>query len=158
MQFSIHSTDEGWRDKLMPMPKWPLNQIADYGRRFRGEDKRKITLNFALAENAPLEPDMLLKYFNPDSFLIKITPINPTVTSNKSRLASYIDISKSTDDYKILADLRRAGYDVILSIGEPEENRIGSNCGQYVLKYHQEKSAVQSSAYSYEYTQITETK
>jgi 23S rRNA (adenine2503-C2)-methyltransferase len=31
--------------------------------------------------------------------------------------------------------MRSAGYDVILSIGEVEENRIGSNCGQYVTRH-----------------------
>ena len=28
-----------------------------------------------------------------------------------------------------------AGYQVIVSIGEVEENYIGSNCGQYVRKH-----------------------
>ncbi len=31
--------------------------------------------------------------------------------------------------------MRSAGYEVIVSIGEVEENEIGSNCGQYVLQY-----------------------
>ena len=37
--------------------------------------------------------------------------------------------------YNALANLfalRDAGYEVLLSIGELEENRIGSNCGQYI--------------------------
>ena len=38
-------------------------------------------------------------------------------------------------DYKVIEDLKAAGYQVILSIGEVEENRIGSNCGQYVMKH-----------------------
>jgi 23S rRNA (adenine2503-C2)-methyltransferase len=33
--------------------------------------------------------------------------------------------------------LEQAGYRVIVSIGEAEENLIGSNCGQFVLKHVQ---------------------
>jgi 23S rRNA (adenine2503-C2)-methyltransferase len=29
---------------------------------------------------------------------------------------------------------KREGYEVILSIGELDENRIGSNCGQFVQR------------------------
>jgi hypothetical protein len=32
------------------------------------------------------------------------------------------------------ADFERLGYHVIVSIGDLEENRIGSNCGQAVRK------------------------
>jgi 23S rRNA (adenine2503-C2)-methyltransferase len=31
--------------------------------------------------------------------------------------------------------LRQSGYEVILSIGEVEENAIGSNCGQYLRRH-----------------------
>ena len=156
LQFSIHSTDEVWRDKLMPMPKWPLEQIAVYGRRFRGSDRRKITLNFALVEKAPLDADILLKYFDPETFLLKITPVNPTLSSDRNNLVSYIDVNDCGREYEKIESLRQAGYDVIMSIGELEENLIGSNCGQYVLKYHQQNSTAKSAAYSYAYTKVTE--
>jgi 23S rRNA (adenine2503-C2)-methyltransferase len=32
-------------------------------------------------------------------------------------------------------DLEAVGYQVILSIGEVEENLIGSNCGQFVVRH-----------------------
>jgi 23S rRNA (adenine2503-C2)-methyltransferase len=35
----------------------------------------------------------------------------------------------------VVWELRSAGYEVIVSIGEVEENRVGSNCGQYVLRH-----------------------
>jgi len=149
MQFSIHSTDADWRDKLVPMKKWPLEWIADYGRRFRMNDSRKITLNFAMVEDVPVDPTVLLKYFEPDTFLLKITPVNPTITAVKNNLNSYIDTCNPEREYALIDDLRQAGYDVIVSIGELEENQIGSNCGQYVMKYQQEKDRDFARAYSY---------
>ena len=44
-------------------------------------------------------------------------------------------ILKDVGEYEVVDDLRGRGYEVIVSIGELEENRIGSNCGQYLKRY-----------------------
>jgi len=142
LQFSIHTTDETLRDKIMPVRKWDFSRIAEYGKSFHQNGDRKITLNFALAEGVPVDPEVLLKYFSPEKFIIKITPINPTHRAIDNKLASYIDAYDGHHQYKIIDSLESAGYDVILSIGEVEENRIGSNCGQYVVQHLQAAEAV----------------
>lgn len=134
-QFSVHTTDEDLRDEMIPVKKWSFAQMAEYGERFYREGDRKITLNFALAEGMPVDPDVLLSYFSPEKFLIKITPLNPTYRAAEHGLSSYIDPFSENDDYAIIEDLRKAGYQVIMSIGEVEENYIGSNCGQYVRRH-----------------------
>ena len=134
-QFSIHTTDGKLRDQLIPVQKWSFEQMAAYGDRFLNPGDRKITLNFALAEGMPIEPDILLRYFDPLSYLIKITPVNPTCQAVKNGLASYIDPRKPGMNNQIATELTHAGYEVIISIGEVRENQIGSNCGQYVLNY-----------------------
>jgi 23S rRNA (adenine2503-C2)-methyltransferase len=50
--------------------------------------------------------------------------------------------------------LEQAGYQVIVSIGELEENAIGSNCGQYVLRHLQAQKSLQD-AYSYDLQDFT---
>ncbi|WP_373419041.1 radical SAM protein [Thermosipho africanus] len=50
LQFSIHSTDEKQRDKIIPIKKWNFEKIALYGEKFVREGDRKVTLNFALQE------------------------------------------------------------------------------------------------------------
>ena len=45
--------------------------------------------------------------------------------------------------------LEQEGYCVIVSIGELEENLVGSNCGQYVLKHLNQKHKIDG-GYSYE--------
>jgi 23S rRNA (adenine2503-C2)-methyltransferase len=134
-QFSLHTTDEKLRDKLIPVKKWSFSQMADYGKEFRRTGDRKITLNFALADGNPLDPQVLMRYFDPGDYLIKITPVNPTYQVQKHGLQSYIDPEKPVKNNKIIKGLEDCGYEVIVSIGEVEENLIGSNCGQYVLNY-----------------------
>ena len=78
-QFSFHSSDEGKRREIIPARTWSFAEMAAYGRRFFRSGDRKITLNFALAQGFPLEAKKLAACFDPDLFLIKITPVNPTV-------------------------------------------------------------------------------
>lgn len=133
LQFSIHTTDDKLRDWFIPATKWNFKQIARYGEEFYQDEDRKIALNFALAENVPVDADVLLKYFNPEKFIIKITPVNPTITALTNKIESYI--KTENENYEIIESLKCAGYEVILSIGELEENKIGSNCGQYITHY-----------------------
>lgn len=148
-QFSIHTTDEKLRDQLVPVKKWSFAKMAEYGRVFRKEGDRKITLNFALAAGNPLDPETLLRYFDPDEYLIKITPVNPTYQVYKHGLASAIDPYRPEDDHGIVEKLAGHGYEVILSIGAVEENLIGSNCGQYVLNYLEGRVALEG-GYTYD--------
>ena len=150
LQFSIHSTDQKTRDWLVPIKKWSFDRIAKYGENFYDKGGRKITLNFALADNSPFDPDTLLKYFDPDVFLIKITPVNPTYRAVDNKLTSKM-VLQDPDD--IIKSISLKGYDVILSIGELEENKIGSNCGQYVLKHEKYKEKM-GSAYTYKFFRL----
>lgn len=130
LQFSLHSTDKSQRDQLIPVKKWDFDEMAEYGRRFFNPDGRKNTLNFALSTSTIIEPEVLLKHFNPDYFIIKLTPVNPTFKAAKNKIQTLIN-DKSME-YEIKDKLEACGFEVILSIGEWEENKIGSNCGQYV--------------------------
>lgn len=134
-QFSIHTTDKSLRDLIIPVQKWSFSEMGAYGERFYAPGDRKITLNFALAQDMPVEPAVLLRYFDPSKFLIKITPLNPTYRAQENNLSSYIDAQVEDNGYEIIEALKLAGYQVILSIGEVEENLIGSNCGQYIKRH-----------------------
>lgn len=134
LQFSIHTTDPDLRGALIPVKTWSFDRIGRYGQAFRGPGDRRITLNFALARDMPVDPDVLLRHFPPEDFLIKMTPINPTLRARESGLVSYIDPDRS-EGYSVVRELEDSGYEVLVSIGEVEENRIGSNCGQYLQRY-----------------------
>lgn len=148
-QFSVHTTDQSLRDVLIPVKKWDFQKMAAFGDKFYQPGDRKISLNFALAKNSPIQSDLLLDYFDPDRYLIKITPLNPTYQAESTGLKSYIDPVREKDNYPVFDELSEAGYQVILSIGEQEENRIGSNCGQYVQKHLMAQSEF-SAGYTYQ--------
>ncbi|MDY6911668.1 MAG: radical SAM protein, partial [Chloroflexota bacterium] len=117
LQFSIHTTDRELRDKVVPIKKWGFAEIAEYADRFRQKDDKKITLNFALAEGMPVDADILTSYFPPKAFIVKVTPINPTHKAIENKLTSYINAYNGHHEYEIIENLRKAGYEVILSIG-----------------------------------------
>ncbi len=152
LQFSIHTTDKALRDKLIPMRKWSLRKIAVYGAAFFETGDRKITLNAALVDGVPLDPEILLESFDPVRFLIKITPLNPTYQALKHKLSSYIAPLEEERRYEIVQGLRDVGFEVLVSIGELEENLIGSNCGQYVMRHLEEKKPI-SDSYTYDLRQ-----
>lgn len=133
LQFSLHTTDTEKRDWLLPPKKWDFPTIAKYGERFHVDGGRKITLNFALAEGMPLDAAVLFSHFDPDKFLVKLTPVNPTCEADRSGVRS--SIVQGIEPENVTTPLRDAGYEVLVSIGELEENHIGSNCGQFIKSY-----------------------
>lgn len=152
-QFSIHTTDVTLRDKLIPVRKWSFADMAAYGERFYRPGDRKITLNFALAEGMPVEPDVMLRYFDPERYLVKITPVNPTCHAVQNGLSTHIDPYRPETGQAVARSLTEVGYDVIVSIGEVQENEIGSNCGQYVLKHIESQKKLED-GYTYEVKQL----
>jgi 23S rRNA (adenine2503-C2)-methyltransferase len=136
LQFSIHTTDEQKRNELIPVHKWSFEKIAAYGKRFSlpQQGDRKITLNFAPIVGYPIDVDTIYHYFDPDTFLIKLTPVNPTFRSKESSLVSAVNPYDATSSDTLIKSFRKRGYDVILSIGVLEENQIGSNCGQIIQR------------------------
>ncbi len=138
-QFSIHSTDFEIRQSLIPVRTWRLRQMAEYGERFFEPGSRKITLNFALVQDVPVDPSVIRDHFDPEVFIIKITPLNPTLSVLKSGI---IPMNLSSDAAKrLFNELKECGFQVIVSVGELEENAIGSNCGQYVSSMNEECDA-----------------
>jgi 23S rRNA (adenine2503-C2)-methyltransferase len=132
MQFSLHTTCETARRRLIPTRTWSFAEIAAYGRRFFLPGDRKVTLNFAPARGLPLDPERLADVFAPDVFAVKLTPINPTFASACAGIVGLLDPGDPPGCEREAERFRRAGFETILSIGELDENRIGSNCGMRV--------------------------
>lgn len=136
LQFSIHTTDERKREELIPVRKWSFDEIAAYGERFflPRQGDRKVTLNFAPIVGYPIDVETIYRYFDPDVFLIKLTPVNPTCRSQETSLVSAVDPNDSSSSKGLIQLFKKKGYEVILSIGVLEENLIGSNCGQFIQR------------------------
>ncbi|MEM4729699.1 MAG: radical SAM protein [Thermoplasmata archaeon] len=133
LQFSVHSTDERVRDWLIPVRKWGLERIASYGEDFHGEKGRKVTLNFALTPALPVDAEAIASLFDPAHFVVKLTPVNPTESALGAGLVSPLAPEHTDGTHPLVRELRRAGFEVIVTVGELEENEIRSNCGQLAI-------------------------
>lgn len=133
LQFSIHTTNESKRNDLIPVKKWSFERIADYGARFHGKRDRKITLSFAPAIENEIEPEVLYSYFSPEHFLIKLTPLNLTNSTIKNNFTSVISPLGGGEIHDLSDMFSALGYEVIISVGDYEENKIGSTCGQNIV-------------------------
>jgi 23S rRNA (adenine2503-C2)-methyltransferase len=132
LQFSIHSTDDETRHRLIPVKGLILPEIAALGRQFRGPGDKKITLNFIVMKDVEINPARIAKLFDPQNFLIKLTPLNPTYRAQYHKIQPGFDPERPETVAELIGKFQSLGFETILSIGEMEENQIGSNCGQYI--------------------------
>lgn len=132
LQFSIHTTSEKKRDELIPVKKWSFKKIAEYSDKFYTAGGKKIALSFAVSNEYPIEPGKLLSYFDPGKFIVKLTPLNPTYNADTNQVTALTDNGSFN---KICEEFENCGYEIILSYGEYEENYLGSNCGQSLVKH-----------------------
>ncbi|MCK5221333.1 MAG: radical SAM protein, partial [Candidatus Aminicenantes bacterium] len=84
MQFSIHSTSISERDNLIPVKKWSIQRISRFGEEFYSAGDKKITLNFVFSGELEINSKVLSHNFDTEKFLIKITPVNPTISAVKN--------------------------------------------------------------------------
>jgi len=146
MQFSIHTSSEDRRRELIPCRTLSFSELNRWGEDFFCKDDRKISLNFAVVKGYPLDPQVIADTFSPENFMIKLTPVNPTLSSVSRGFKGVIDPEhpETADEY--VRGFRNAGFDTILSIGQSRENHIGSNCGMFVgrLSRNPEEKALQT--------------
>jgi 23S rRNA (adenine2503-C2)-methyltransferase len=132
LQFSVHSTSEQVRDALIPYPRWTLEEIGCFGAGWCRPGDRLVTLNFALSGRDLPDPAALARHCPPSSFLVKLTPVNPTASAVREGLwtgpaGSFAELAD-----RAAAALAMRGYRVLPSVGDPREDAIGSNCGMAV--------------------------
>lgn len=129
LQLSINSTNNEERETMFSGSSLDFDSVGALVKALVEEHKpvgRKITLNFALA-NYEIDPAKLLQYFDPEHFLCKITPMHIThaVHDNEVRFVQ---------DYRpVEAELKAAGYDVIVFVPSHEEDMGRITCGNAIL-------------------------
>lgn len=131
LQLSINSTDEIERSQMFNSNSLTLKQISKI---MEGiiPNGRKITLNFALA-NYKIEPKTLLEYFNPDDYLIKITPMHKTQTAIEHNVKTEGDYTTFEPYRETEKSLKEAGYDVLVFIASEYEDMGRITCGNAIL-------------------------
>ena len=133
LQLSINSTDE--QERFGMFNNNSCRMIDDIGHIMRvvpAPVGRKITLNFAVA-NYTVDPDELLRFFSPDRYIIKLTPMHNTTTATKNNIQTDGDYTEYYPYKELEEKLKAAGYDVIVFIASKEEDESRITCGNAIL-------------------------
>ena len=87
LQISLHALNEEKRNWLIPYPnKMTIEELGQ----IRTGSNLKTTLNLTLVDENDFDIDVLKKYFDPEYFFIKLSPINPNDISEKNELGKGI--------------------------------------------------------------------
>lgn len=131
LQLSINSTSDLERDYMFSGNAHTLYDIAQimegvvpFG--------RKITLNFAVA-GYEIDPCVLSRYFNPEYYIVKLTPMHRTQEAEKRGIKTEGDYTSYYPYEKHEQALREAGYDVLVFIASIEEDLGRITCGNAIL-------------------------
>jgi 23S rRNA (adenine2503-C2)-methyltransferase len=131
LQISVNSTDEIERSNMF---NGNCHALEDIARIMEGiiPSGRKITLNFALA-GYEINPTKLLKYFNPDDYIIKLTPMHKTEQAISNGIETAGDYTTFTPYREDEERLKAAGYDVLVFIASEYEDLGRITCGNAIL-------------------------
>lgn len=131
LQLSINSTDDAERRTMFRGNACTLEEIAEI---MRGivPSGRKITLNFALA-GWTIDPEVLLRYFHPEDYIIKLTPMHVTKGATRYGIATEGDSTTGAPYAATEEALKAAGYDVLVFVASVEEDESRITCGHAIL-------------------------
>jgi len=133
LQFSINSTDDDQRNEMFSGNSLPLNNIAEIGRLLPDPKGRKYALNFALADNYIVDAEKLAMLFNPNKFMVKITPLHKTQSCDDNGIITTDGYEAFTPYQKAETDLKNAGFDVIVFVPSYDEDLGLITCGNAIL-------------------------
>jgi 23S rRNA (adenine2503-C2)-methyltransferase len=131
LQISMNSTNEEQRNEMFNNNCLSLYDIRKL---MTGiiPSGRKITLNFALA-GYEIDEKILIKYFDPDDYLIKLTPMHETNSCIKNNLTTKDGYDQFYPYKEVEERLKSVGYDVIVFVPSKEEDESKITCGNAIL-------------------------
>jgi 23S rRNA (adenine2503-C2)-methyltransferase len=131
LQLSINSTNFTERANMFRGNAMRLDEIAQVMDGIVPVG-RKITLNFAVADYE-IDPDVLLRYFDPDDYIIKLTPMHKTIAAEHNDIRTAGDYTEYYPYAEHEERLVKAGYDVLVFIASEEEDLGRITCGNAIL-------------------------
>lgn len=132
LQLSINSTSEIERHKMFSGNCLTLHEISHIMSQLEKPKGRKYTLNFAVA-NYEINPEKLLQYFDPEYWIVKLTPMHKTSEALKNHIETCGDYTSYYPYQEYEESLKQAGYDVIVFIASKEEDEGLITCGNAIL-------------------------
>ncbi len=133
LQLSINSTSDEQRDDMFSGDSLSLEEISKICREFAPPKSRKYCLNFAYATGYIIDAKQLRSLFDPENFMVKITPIHNNNECKKNGIET-IGGYDSFKPYEIVEkELIAEGFDVLVFIPSMDEENSTITCGNVIL-------------------------
>ncbi len=133
LQFSINTTNEDQRRSTFRRGALTLEQLSKLADDMPDPISRKYCLNFAFADDYELDGNKLRRLFDPDKFMVKITPIHNNTACRENGI-------KTAEGYVSFKPYQRAeeaavkaGFDTLVFIPSMDEENGLVTCGNVVL-------------------------
>lgn len=131
LQLSINSTDEIERSKLFNGNTLTLEEIG-YLFKHKTPKGRKFTLNFALA-GFNIDASIIAKNFDPDKFMVKLTPMHKTHEAEKNNIKTAGDYTTIYPYLETEEKFKKYGFDVLVFLASNDEDMSRITCGNAIL-------------------------
>lgn len=133
LQFSINTTNDKLREELFSGNSLSLEEISKIGEMLDKPVGRKYALNFAIGDTFEVDAEKLRDLFNPNKFMVKITPIHITNACKENNIETSNGYFDYTPYREIENNLKKVGFDVLVFIPSVEEDTSRITCGNAIL-------------------------
>ena len=133
LQLSINSTNESQREDMFNGNALTLEEISQIGKDLITPKGRKYSLNFALADYYEVDAEKLRDLFDPNKFMVKITPLHKTDSCIENDIKTTHGYEYFTPYKNTETELKKVGFDVLVFIPSYDEDMGRITCGNAIL-------------------------
>lgn len=133
LQFSINSTNEAQRAEMFSGMSLTLDELAVIAEKMPMPISRKYCLNFAFSTDFEIDAAKIKRLFDPQKFMIKITPIHNNNACRENGIETVGGYSTFAPYSKAESDLIAAGFDVLVFVPSMDEEQGLVTCGNAIL-------------------------
>ena len=132
LQLSINSTSDTERQIMFNGNSMTLSEISNLMDKMPAPVGRKYTLNFAVA-GYEINGDKLAHLFNPENFIVKLTPMHKTRNAIDNGIKTEGDYTTIYPYQEAEQSCKAAGFDTIVFIASEYEDLGRITCGNAIL-------------------------
>jgi len=132
LQLSINSTSDTERQNMFNGNSMTLSEISNLMDKMPAPVGRKYTLNFAVA-GYEINGAKLAKLFNPEHFIVKLTPMHKTSTTISNGIKTEGDYTTFYPYQEAEQSCKEAGFDTLVFIASEYEDLGRITCGNAIL-------------------------
>jgi len=133
LQLSINSTNETQRSQMFNNMQLELNEVSKIAKDLSNPISRKYCLNFAYSTDFEIDAKKLTKLFNPDHFMVKITPIHNNNVCKENNIQTLKGYTSWEPYEEIEKTLTAEGWDTLVFIPSLDEENSLVTCGNAIL-------------------------